>query len=428
MRIAKQTTALITAAFLACAVFSGCNNEQVDSSAPPVYDPSAREIADEYFSADVSDFTQWSGIAPETVIASVSTPEHIPELDVTFGEFFDEYMYYLAVYGITDDTSENYEAAAKQHRANIINYMTYEKIYTYAAKQDYGISPDTMTKEQLDEVRSTADSVRNDWETEFYTAARAKLGSEASEESVDKLCGEALDLVLEKCGITRDIFYDWEMSSKIEELTVTEVLKNAGVTDEQVEKALQDLISEAKKEYENDRAAFETNGTYKAAYLPEGTRIARHIFLKAENGEITDEMKELAKEVSVTLRKVFNGISGMPEFSELTDKYGGEDEHVVLADSTIYSKEYIETLYGIEKSSSGFVRLETDEGIYFIDYVRDADVSQNYDSLRKSLGSSLRTQAQTNAQIDAFNDWLARYKYTIDCDTLKIDPDSVIIK
>ena len=136
MRSKKSTkTAILTAAasIALAAVLSGCNNAQQEQTKAAV-SAEAREIADEYFPGDRSSFAAWAGIDNSKIIASVDEPEHIPFFDITFGDFIGEYMYYLINYGIEDDMSEDFAESCEAYRVNIINYLTFEKMYLYTAE------------------------------------------------------------------------------------------------------------------------------------------------------------------------------------------------------------------------------------------------------------------------------------------------------
>ncbi len=412
----KHTAALFTAAVIAVsAAFSGCGSPAGNTvrSAPSA---AAREIADEYYPSSRADFPEWAGIDSSKVVGSVNSPEHIPELDITYGEFIDEYMYYLAVSGITDDMSAEFADTCAAYRLNIINYLTYEKMYMYAAKQDYNISPETLTPEQLAEVRSSADAVRDDWKTEFYAAASAKLGKGASDEDIDRLCGEALDVIFEKCGIDYDMFYNWELYSKIEALVYSKMLEGSEITDEQVQRELQGYIDSAKLACENDPASYETNPTYIMAYVPDGTRCASHIFIPAGDTAKADE-------VSAKIKEMGDGLTD-EAFSTLIKQYGGATEHMVLRNSAKYASAYVSALYDLGKKYGVSEPVVSDDGVYFIMYTGDAVAETEL--LESNIKSRLKTQTQENVQFSAYQEWNSKYSFDIDCETLRVSQEDII--
>ena len=443
MRLKKSTrpAVLIAAASITLtAVLSGCNNSQQEPQKAAV-SPEAREIADEYFAGDKSSFPTWAGIDNSKIIASVDEPEHIPFFDITFGDFIGEYMYYLINYGIEDDMAEENAESCEAYRVNIINYLTFEKMYLYTAQQDYGITPETLTAEQLTTVRNTADAVRKDWEMSFYNAASEKLGENASEEDIEKLCSEALDVILEKSGIDYDMFYSWELNSYIQELTLEKMLeKNSGVSEEELKKETDDIIAQAKAAAENDPATYEATPSYQLAYVPAGTRMARHILIsfpedtvnavyearqngndyeadrlhrEALDGGLREKAEDIAKRLAVGA-----------DFDELANEYYGEGEHIVLRNSPSYSEEYIKAVYGITNRGDTADLLIDDRGIYIIQYIDEAQT--DIDRLSDQIRSYLETKDETNVQIDEYNKWTENYLYNVDCETLKVKESEII--
>jgi hypothetical protein len=446
MKKRKHCTAIIMASIIALSpALAGCDNsqqpQQTQQTKPAAeVSGSAREIADEYFAGDKSSFPTWAGIDNSKVIASVDEPEHIPFFDITFGDFIGEYMYYLINYGITDDMSEEMSEACTSYRVNIINYLIFEKMYLYAAENDYGISPGTLTEDQLATVRNTADSVRSDWEMNFFNAASEKLGGNASEEDIEKLCSETLDVIFEKCGIDYDMFYNWELNSLIQELTLQKILEDTAASGDEVKKEADGVIEQAKTAAESDPATYEATPSYQLAYVPAGTRKARHILLNypeetldklleaRENGNDYEADTLRREALDAGLREEAENIAKQlaegADFDELANTYTGEGEHIVLRNSPSYSEEYINTVYGIGSKNEVADPLITDRGIYIIQYTDDA--KSDTAALEEQIRLYVKNKAETNAQVDVYNAWTEKYRYNIDCDTLRIDPGDVI--
>lgn len=415
----KRTAAAVLAAVIACGIMSGCGIPS--DSDKIVISADAKAIADEYFPGDSSSFPAWKDTDRSKVIASVDEPEHIGYFDITFGDFIGEYMYYLMIYGITDDMSDANAESCKNYRVNIINYLIFEKLYLYAAEKDYGISESSLTEEQKEQVRKTAEQVRSDWATNFYETANAKLGGKASSDEIDRLCNEALEAVLQKCGINDDIFYKWELSSKIQELAREEMLKGVTVSDELIQSELDRIISEAKEAAENNITEYERNVSYQMAYVPDGTRKARHIRLTARDGESKDELLQRAKDTAQELR---DGA----DFPKLLEDHGGADEHISLVcrDSSDTDRyHYSAALYGINEKGGVAMPVENADGSYSIIQYTD-DASGNLDMLKMQLKAYLKSNAENNVQIDAYDKWTNEYKYNIDCDTLKVAPEDIV--
>ena len=413
----KRTVAAVLAAVIACGAASGCGN---GSGSGITVSAEAKAIADEYFPGDSSSFTAWKDTDRSKIIASVNEPEHIPYFDITFGDFICEYMYYLIIYGITDDMSEANAESCRNYRVNIINYLTFEKMYLYSAEKDYGISEASLTDEQKEQIKKTAEQVRSDWAVNFYEAANAKLGGKARTEDVDRLCNEALEAVLQKCGINEDIFYKWELSSKLQELAKDEMIKNAAVTDEQVQKELDRITGEAKEAALNNIAEYERNSSYQMAYVPEGTRNARHIRLTARDGESEEELLQRANNTAEELR------SGA-DFDQLLADHGGQNEHIVLKNSETSGKHYVSALYSIDEKGGVAMPVQNEDGsVFIIQYTGDASTEGKTALLKSQLYAYLKSNAENTVQIEAYEKWTKEYKYNIDCEALKVAPEDIV--
>ena len=408
----------------ASVLLSGCGKQEDDyeeaEEADAQFSDEAREIADEYFAGDRSSFTSWAGTDDSTVIASVDDPTHIPYFDITYGEFIDEYFYYLISGGIEDDMAEDVKETCKGYRVNLINYLTFERMFLYAAEHDYGITEDSLTEEQLDELNDSAEQLRDDWSAEFYAAASAKLGDDADDIEINDLCHEVLDVILDKCGIDYDMFYSWELNSKLQELCLERITADAAVSDEQVSAEIAALAEKARETAESDPETYENTQTYQTLYIPEGTRKARHIMLHYKSGGYDEAMAEEAGAAAAKL-------TSDGGFEELMQEYGGEDEHIVLKNSTSYSPSYISALYSAGKPGDVCEIVAADDGVYIIQYTADAVISgESADELAEQMREYLESTAQTNAQIAAYDEWSSKYVYNIDCDAIKISPEDII--
>ena len=140
-RLTAGTAALIAAAML----LTGCNGS--GSEAPETTQAAAAapdraaEIADKFFVGGADSYPAWTDTDRSKLVASVPEGTESKDFfDITFGEFFSEYMYYLVSYKITDDMSEENKATCESYRDNIISYLTFERMYLYIAEHEYGFS------------------------------------------------------------------------------------------------------------------------------------------------------------------------------------------------------------------------------------------------------------------------------------------------
>ncbi len=441
-------TALITAAALA---LSSCGGQTADAPAggtaeQPVrvqVSDAAREIANDYFPGDINSYAAWKDVDRSKIICSVSDPDPIPEFNVTFDEFISEYMYYLAIYGIEDDMSDDFYDDCKSYRVNIVNYLMFEKMYLYTARTEYNITPETLTKEQLDEVRETADGVRADWASNFYSTANEKLGENASDADIRALCDEVLQVILEKCGVTYDMFYQWELNSKIQTLTLEEMVRNVTVSDSDIDSELDTLRAHAKDAAVSDVGTYESMPTYQTLYIPEGTRKARFavipyspesveaISAAAETGNTDEVSKLIDKAYTSELRSKAQDIASVlasgVELDAAQADYRIVTDALVLKNSVQYDSSFVSALYGISEIGGTAEPYAARDGVYVIQYTGDAAISDSeLEALRSDLRDYLKEQAETQIQMDAYNNWTSNYSYKVDCETLQIDESDVI--
>lgn len=416
----KKTAVSLTAILCSAVLLSGCAN---NNNANNKISPQAIEIADKYFAGDQNSFEAWKDIDREKIIAYVDGTDDPEFFNITFGEFFSEYMYYLMSYQISDDMSEDNKSACESYRDNIITYLTFERQYLYAGKAMYEISEDTLTDEQKNEIKLSSDAVKNDWASNFYTSCKAELGDNASEEEISAMCDEVLRAILQKCGLPDDTFYSWEKNRYLEELVIAEIVKDVTVTDDEVQEMLGELIEEAKDNVLNDTETYEQNIIYQYVYIPDGTRNARHIFLPYVVSSDKDKVKQ---EADVIAARIAEGESFDNICAEKDDE--GTKTHIVLKNTASVPKEYTDALYSLSKPGDISDAVTTDSGVYFIQYESDAQISDDdVESVKAYIRSDLENNAETNAQNKEYSRWLDEYGYTIDYETLKLDKDTSIL-
>ncbi len=453
----KRITAGCAAFIAAALLLTGCNNNNNAEGQPSGTDTNnavsagsttASEIAEEYFPKTRSDFPAWADIDPGRIIAQTADGTADKEFfDIPFSEFFSEYMYYLISYQITDDMSEENKEKCAGYRDNIISYMTFERMYLYIADKEYGISESTLTQEQLDEVRTNADNVKKDWAANFYAAVTEKLGEDASEEDKEQMCMDVLHIVLTKCGLDENIFYNWELSHYIQEKVIEKLAENAGdISEDDVTKMLDEFIEEAKDKAENSPADYESLTAYPMVYIPEGTRVANHIFISFSDEDLTkiaqaksdgkeeetDKLVEAAytEDIRAKVEEVSRKLAEGTDFAELQSEYNSASSEamIVLKNSPSFFEEYRTALYSLENIGDVSEPVNYSNGIYFIQYAQDAEVTaEETEQIRESMRSYLKDYAAQSAQNAAYTEWLERFPYTIDYDLLQIDKDTAVL-
>ncbi|MCR4779915.1 MAG: hypothetical protein K5876_02345 [Ruminiclostridium sp.] len=447
-RLTAGTAVLIAAAML----LTGCNGS--GSEAPETTQAAAAapdraaEIADKFFVGGADSYPAWTDTDRSKLVASVPEGTESKDFfDITFGEFFSEYMYYLVSYKITDDMSEENKATCESYRDNIISYLTFERMYLYIAEHEYGFTEASLTEEQLGQIKSDSDEVKKNWASNFYASAEEALGEGASEEEKEALCNEVLNVILGRCGLDGNIFYKWELSRFIQELVITEMTKTAGeVTDADVQAMYDEFVSEAKDKAENDPAAYESLQAYSMVYIPEGTRTAKQIMISYADEDLTKiaqalndgdietvasaSLEAYNDEIRAKVSEISEKLAAGTSFDELQKEYdqSGSSEMIVPKNSPSFFDAYKNALYALETKGSVSEPVIYSNGVYFIQYSDDAAVAEaDVETIKSSMKSYLQDNKSQTVQNEAYTQWAKRFPYTIDYETIKVDASSSVL-
>ena len=387
-------------------------------------------------------FPHWNSIDLNKVVASVENADS-SHFDITFGDFYKEYLYYLTSYGITDDMSEKSKEECETYRDDIITYLTFERIFLYEAENTYGCGEKQLTDSDRNTIKENADAVYETWCGNYYSSAAEMLGSEASDEAIDKKCEELLKADLAECGLTEEIFYEWEKNDYIQQLLGEKICEGVTATDEETEEMYNDYVAAAKELYENDKEEFEQNALYNSLYAPEGARKADHILVEF-NGETIDaiieareagndeEAQRLIDEAEKTISDKVSEISALVKegksFDDLKSAYNADGEvtpFTVIPDSTLCPAEYTKALFALEKAGDISEPVLSDYGCYFIRYCGEAVISEEeiYNT-KVDMKEYLIQRNQQQALNDVYMEWLEKYPYEIDYELLKVTPDT----
>ncbi len=447
----RKITAAAAVIIAASLLLTGCNNNGGDPAVTAVQtnaNSKATEIADKIFGIGADGFAAWKDTDRNKLIATVPDGTEAKSFfDITFGEFYNEYMYYLVAYGITDDMSEEHKSSCESYRDNIISYLTFERMYLYAAEHEYGITEDTLTEEQKKQIRSNAEEVKTNWASNFYADSEEALGADASEDDKKALCTEVLDILLSRCGLDSDIFYKWEISRFIQDLVIAELVKNTGdVSDADVQEMFDEFVKEAKDKAENDPQAYESLNAYTMVYIPEGTRTAKQIVISYAEDDLAKiaqamndgdletvasaSLEAYTDEIKAKVSEVSEKLAGGTSFDEVRAEYdtSGSSEMIVLKNSPSFFEAYRNALYGIPEKGGVSDPIIYSNGIYFVQYSDDAAVlDSDIEQIKESMKSYLSDNKSQAAQNTAYNEWAKRFPYTIDYEAIKVDPTNSVL-
>ncbi len=435
----KKALAVIAAAIIVLTT-AGCSGKTEENTAPG----GANTATTEKGTAEINSnrFPEWNSIDRNKVVASVDGADS-SHFDITFGDFYREYLYYLVSYGITDDMSEESKEECETYRDDIITYLTFERIFLYEAENTYGCGEKQLTEEDLKTIRDNADAVYETWCGNYYSSAAEMLGTEASDEAIDKKCEELLKADLAECGLTEEIFYEWEKNDYIQQLLGEKICEGVTATDEETDEMYNEYVAAAKELYESDKAEFEQSALYNSLYAPEGARKADHILvefsgetidaiLEARDAGNDEEAQKLIDEANNTVSDKVQEISALikegKSFDDLKSAYNADGEvtpFTVIPDSTLCPVEYTKALYALENAGDISEPVVSDYGFYFIRYCGEAVITEEeiYNT-KIDMKEYLIQRNQQQALNDVYMEWLEKYPYDIDYELLKIDPDN----
>lgn len=421
----------ILPALLAAAMIlnlAACNDGNAETNPPPDSEnPSAS-------------FAAWDQIDRNLIVASVPDAENPDEFNITFGDFYSEYLYYLLSYGIEDDMSDAYREACRSFREEIINYLQFEHIFLKIAEEK-GVGVSSLTESELSEIQASADTAHENFRSKYYSAAVEELGEDASEDAIRNRQEELLNADLSRAELTTEIFTIWERNDLIQNKLSALLTENIEITEAEVDQMYEEYVQMAKDALASDPLSYESNSTYTWIYVPEGTRLADQILFlfdeetlqaisearSAGNDEEADRLREQAYEeqlkerTEALLERIQNGEDFNALQAELNED-GGDDPYAVIIGSQRYVSEFTEATFSIAEIGGVSDPTVSDYGVHVIQYAGDAAVTdEDLAEIRQSMKEYLLTQEQSSVQQAAYEEWLARFPYVVDYDLLQLN-------
>lgn len=368
------------------------------------------------------------------VVAGVNAEgiENPEFFDIKYSDFYNEYIFNLNYRGIDEANADNAETC-EQYRSSIINYLTLEKIIQRVAEEN-GVGLDSFTEDEMTEIEATVASTLSSWYSSYEAEAKAELGDSATDEEILAKEKELFSAYLANANLTTDIFTQWQKSTAVQEKLFDKLLADITVTDEQVQEFIDSTIADAKAAWESDPATFESNSTYTAVYVPEGTKNIREILLKIDNDSITqilqlrtdgddagadalrdEKLAERKSEVDNIISLLESGSS----FAELAETYNedsvGSTEFSVLPNSSNWNSVVTENLATLENVGDYTQALVTDYGYLILQYSSDDAVTEDEMEQLKSDAKDYLISEKKNAESALLtSQWQEQYPYTID--------------
>lgn len=384
------------------------------------------------------------------------------DLEITYGEFEQQYKYFLKQYGIEDDSDPDYADSCKEQRQTIIDSLILNKIYLKKAKE---MNIPDLTDEERAKV---SEDLNSQFEKQAKYYGQKALGIEniedgtsssdpsgtsgqSSDSSSDTSSPtdeeilakgyEELDKMLEECGITRNDLLRWNEDY----LTITKVMDEIvkDITMEAAEERANLIIPTLEEMYNSDNVQYYFYAKYDKLWVPEGSRRIKQILLgfdsdtrtqidalraDGKDSEADALIAEKRKEFSDKIAEVEELLDENIDFSTILLNYSADaaesslfpDGYLVAPDDQHYTKEFVDASFAIEKEGGRTV-CTSDYGVHIVIYLADAKPDEN--AMKEFINEVYGTLRQ-EAVNKKTEEWQTAYSYEIDREKLRIELDS----
>lgn len=368
-----------------------------------------------------------AGTAEDTVIVKFEGNE---ELNITFGDFIKEYKYYLASYGITDDTAAEYADTLTSRREYIANYLINSTII-YKKFDELGL---TLTDEENAQIDADTAAGVESMKQVFKDRVSAGLaeGETLSDEELTKRAEAEYQNMLQYCGLTEEDFRNWQKEIIVQKRLVEHTNKDFSLDYSEAEKQIENYIAESKANYEKDSSTYKSQAMGDL-WIPDGSKEVKHILVQFDadtikqitgmrsNGDNdgadtlrTKKADEMSDEIKVISDKIAAGEDFDSLILEYSDDGDGITSYIVAPGTADYMPEFTECALGIAETGSVDTCV-TDYGYHFVKYeavpvVTDEDIKQQTDRVYDYLCEANKT--------NKFNEYMAQWRaeYTIEID------------
>ncbi len=402
--------------------------------------------------------------AADTDIVAFPTADGLTEeqkkyYNITFEEFYKEYSFICANAGLNDTKDD---ASAKLYRQSIIEMIASEKIILKKA-EELGLAE--LTADEMKKVEEEYQKNLDGWYNTFSAQAQNELGIKGNSTTSDtsgsltdddkakikEKSKELFNNYIKNFGLTEDTFLIWAKNSFVVEKVMEYTYKDVKVTDDEVDKYINDLIAEAEKTYKEDVSKYEKNTQYGTVWLPEGSRNVKHVFIgistidaaeisaaRNESGANQEEIDKLRDEKLAEIKEkaeaaykkaTAEGDDKEKNFDAVLKEYS-HDYNASLSDQTITvikgTKSLTDTLYNaifdLEKPGDISALIPTDLGYYFFYYKEDAKITdEDITVQKKNVYEGMLTERQNKKADETLTKWEEEVKYDYDYEKLNFE-------
>ena len=374
------------------------------------------------------------------VTGSVSNKK---DLTISVDEFNKEYKFWLFQQQIPDDTAPEVSEKCAEQRGNIINYIINEKIVLDQAEKK-GVTLTEEDQAAIEEEYNRQIDQYIDSCKAYVNAGESGTGEAVGENELLQAAGDYFDKKLGECGMTRDDILMSARSERIQQKLKEKLAEENPVERSDAEEKYNELVESVKQMYAEEPTYYESYSYYSYYWLPENSRMIKHILLKFDAADVTeisvqrsngdDEAADLAREsaaekIMPKADEIVAKLDGGADFDELVKQYSqdpgstadGFDGYLVVPDGGIYYREFQQGAYELEKIGDYKV-VATDIGLHIMLYAADAALdSEVTEEIITVLLEELKENASEEAYSSAMKQWREEYGYEIAYSTLYID-------
>lgn len=423
----KRKLSALIAATLMIATLAGCNETSAE---------------EESSVTNGASYETWNDIDRDTVIAYVEGADS-EKFDITFGEFYSEYLYYLLSYNITDDMDATYKEACETYREDIITYLTFERLFLEVA-EEMGCGISSLTDEEKEIIKSNTETTTDNFISNYTALAAEELGEDATEDDILNRSTEMLVEDLARAELTTEIFEKWETNNYVQEKLLNVLTADIEVTEADVEAMFNDYVEMAKAALEADKLSYEMDSTLTWVYVPEGTRLADQILVMFDEetrtainearsaGDDAEADRLRGEAYNAEMQEKVNNICSLldsgSDFDELQATYnedGTNEPYPVIPDSALYVSEFTAAIFSVDNIGDVAEPAVSDYGVHIIKYAGDESVTEEEKAeIYTSMESYIVYQKESEIQQKSYEEWTERFPYTVDYALLQITLDA----
>lgn len=367
-------------------------------------------------------------------------------LTISVDDFNKKYKFWMSLEKIPDDTAAEVTEECATQRSNIINGLINEKIVLDQAEK-LGI---TLTEEDQAEIEETYNALIEQYIENLKSSVNAgetgtsEVNGEAAKlEEAEKLFDETLTA----CGMTRDDILMTVRSKTIADKLKQKLAESTPVEYSDAEAEYNELMEGVRQLYEDSPEYYESYSYYSYYWIPENSRMIKHILLTFDENDKTDistlrangddETADTAREAAFEkirpqAEDIITQLDEGADFDALIQEYSKDpgsvsnpEGYLVVPNGKIYYKEFQQGAYELEKIGD-YKLVTTDIGCHIILYAADAKVDEETtQEILDVIYSQLQDEAAETAYNTAMEQWHSEYNYEVAYKTLNIDEPAV---